>query len=444
MATITSIPSIDAVFRFPRAGKIRLGIKKVSEKSGKEYPAEVDYFVCPEEVQSEFGEQPKELKIALPSNEISEVLPYSFKWYKHGAGLICKGNGEIAYQVAEEPGKGIASTYMKEIECPGVDCPYFKSGKECRLSASFFVLLPHVDTFRVYQIDTNSWNSVVNLLNSLRRVQTQYQRLMNLHHPDTLEPILRLVRMPQETHGSGRKEIHYTMSLYADMPLKLLRQIRDGLSNPHLLAATTATGQEPGETRNDFKTRIQKGINDMFAGHSQEQETVVVDIAEEHQENDLPELFQAALKHLQACRALPEIDNVKGKYVQPIWERLDASQREALTQTGIASKEHNKEQLAENKKEEESKPSENEKLPAKPPKDEKEALNWYKKKITSTWDSLKGGSYTQAWFDQQLAGQFQGKYKTIWHAKLADIEKLADFLVFMENELVSAGEEVPF
>lgn len=260
MTNITSIPEIEGVFRIPRAGKIHLGIKVPYTKNGeqKERPKEVDYFVCPPEVQKEFGEKPTELKIALPSNEISQIIPYAFKRYKQEAGLVCKGNGTIAYEIK----KGEKEAGFEEIVCPGKDCPYYP--KDCKLSACLYVILPHVDTFRSYQIDTNSWNSIVNIINCLRRIQSQYQRLMNLHHPVTLEPILRLVRLPQKTHGSGSKETHYTMSIYADMPLKLLREIRDGLSNPNLLDAPRPTQRKPGETPEEFKARVQEEIDDMF------------------------------------------------------------------------------------------------------------------------------------------------------------------------------------
>lgn len=260
MNNLTSIPEIENILRLPRAGKIHLGIKVPYMKNGeqKERPKEVEYFVCPPEVQRELGEKPTELKIALPSNEISEIIPYAFKRYKQGAGLICKGNGTIAYQVKKD--KNVRG--FEEIVCPGKDCPHYP--KDCKLSACLYVILPHVDTFRSYQIDTNSWNSIVNIINCLRRVQSQYQRLMNLHHPTTLEPILRLVRLPQETHGSGSKETHYTMSIYADMPLKLLREIRDGLSNPNLLNAPRPTQRKPGETPEEFKDRVQEDIDDLY------------------------------------------------------------------------------------------------------------------------------------------------------------------------------------
>ena len=54
------IEGTSEITRMPRLGKIRLGVKKTSDKTGAEYPSAVDYFVCPDEVKSVYGEQPKE------------------------------------------------------------------------------------------------------------------------------------------------------------------------------------------------------------------------------------------------------------------------------------------------------------------------------------------------------------------------------------------------
>jgi len=52
--------------RLPRIGKIRLGVKKKSPRTGAEYPVATDYFVCPTEVQAVYGEKPKRLDVIIP------------------------------------------------------------------------------------------------------------------------------------------------------------------------------------------------------------------------------------------------------------------------------------------------------------------------------------------------------------------------------------------
>jgi hypothetical protein len=54
----TRIKDLSDKRRLPRLGKIRLGIKCKSVSTGNEYPKEVEYFVCPPEVQKVYGEKP--------------------------------------------------------------------------------------------------------------------------------------------------------------------------------------------------------------------------------------------------------------------------------------------------------------------------------------------------------------------------------------------------
>jgi hypothetical protein len=106
------IKGLSEARRLPRLGKIHLGVKKTAS-SGKEYPSEVDYFVCPPEVQKVFGERPKSLRVMFPV-ENEEV--FFSQWYKcYGASLLkCKGDGAKASTWDEENGG------LKEITCP---CP---------------------------------------------------------------------------------------------------------------------------------------------------------------------------------------------------------------------------------------------------------------------------------------------------------------------------------
>lgn len=59
---------LDHRARLPRLGRIRLGVKKVAA-SGKEYPAEVSYFVIPDE-----------LKAVLGHGAVREVCEWIIRW----------------------------------------------------------------------------------------------------------------------------------------------------------------------------------------------------------------------------------------------------------------------------------------------------------------------------------------------------------------------------
>src|SRR3990167_6183180 len=88
--------------RLPRLGKIRLGIKKISQRTGKEFPTETSYFVVPPEVAKIYGETPTELDVMIPVEDASVRIPQAYEMYGSGKGLKCIGDGELAYRYDEK------------------------------------------------------------------------------------------------------------------------------------------------------------------------------------------------------------------------------------------------------------------------------------------------------------------------------------------------------
>ncbi len=151
--------------RLSRVGKVRLGIKKISEKNGKEYPAAVDYFVVNEDDSTSemaalmfnraYPNQPKAIDIVFPSDNPEDFFPQWYKRYGSSKGLICKGDGITATRLDEGTGE------MTEIECTP-ECEYIAK-KHCRPVGSLQFMIPHISGLGVWQIDTGSYNSIVNL-----------------------------------------------------------------------------------------------------------------------------------------------------------------------------------------------------------------------------------------------------------------------------------------
>ncbi|MGE5473156.1 MAG: hypothetical protein ACM3UU_02925 [Ignavibacteriales bacterium] len=137
--------------RLPRLGKIKLG-KKDESKNGA--PVQTKYFVVPEEVKAIYGEEPTELDIMFPINDLEAVFPQYRKKYGQ-TGLLCKGDGNCA--------SCMENGQMIEKECTP-DAPECKG---CKPIGILNVLLPKVSGFGVYQIWTSSWNSIVNLNNAI-------------------------------------------------------------------------------------------------------------------------------------------------------------------------------------------------------------------------------------------------------------------------------------
>ena len=79
--------------RLPRLGKIHLGIKKTSQKTGKEYPSATNYFVVPPEVAEIVGEKPTELPILFPVEDDEKFASQYYRSYSMSRGLVCRGDG---------------------------------------------------------------------------------------------------------------------------------------------------------------------------------------------------------------------------------------------------------------------------------------------------------------------------------------------------------------
>lgn len=224
MRRVTRIKGLSESRRLPRLGKIRLGIKKKTA-AGKEYPAETDYFVCPDEVKDVYGEEPKELDIMFPVEDLDIVFPQAYEMYGSGKGMKCTGDGEVAWRVNEETGE------MEERTCP---CEFLTGKKpKCSQRAHLSVLLPNVSVGGVYQIDTSSYNSIVDLNSSIEFARALIGRL-------AMVP-LKLKREPRDTHHAGKKQVHHTMRIEFKGDVEFLNQLkRDSsavLTGPQLTIA---------------------------------------------------------------------------------------------------------------------------------------------------------------------------------------------------------------
>lgn len=157
--------------RLPRLGKVRLGVKATSQK-GNEYPVPVDHFVLPPELVELYGEKVTELPIRFLTNEWP---PQYWKAYSKTRGLICKGDGERATALVDSETGEIATaeskkTEMKEVPCDPERCDLAQRGQCHRLmSLQFFV--EGTKRLGVYQLDTGSINSIINVNSSLDMVQ---------------------------------------------------------------------------------------------------------------------------------------------------------------------------------------------------------------------------------------------------------------------------------
>lgn len=205
---ITRIKGLSEKRRLPRLGKIRLGIKKKSSKTGAEYPAEVPYFVVTDEVKAAYGDKPTELDVMFPLDDIDTVFPVSYKFYGSGKGLKCNGDGEIAYYADEK------TKETMEKKCP---CELLEQGK-CKQSGTLSIILQKINVGGVYQITTSSFNSIVDLASGIDYVKALIGRV-------AMVP-LKLRRVATETHHEEKKQTHYTLQIVLDANIDAINQLR--------------------------------------------------------------------------------------------------------------------------------------------------------------------------------------------------------------------------
>lgn len=224
---VTSIRGLSEERRLPRIGKIHLGVKKVSAK-GNEYPSAVDYFVAPPEVVAIYGEQPHELEVLLPSDNLSEVFPTAYKYYKSGVGLWCTGDGETGYRVGVGEAGGIG-----ECACP---CEHLNTTPaRCKQMANLMVILPRVSIGGVYQIDTSSINSIIDIQSGIA-----YAKDILGGKVAFVPFTLRL--SPREVTADGKKKVIHTMSL-AIAAFDVMKTLRGKLEEVRSMAQGIPAGR---------------------------------------------------------------------------------------------------------------------------------------------------------------------------------------------------------
>ncbi|APV45259.1 hypothetical protein Dform_01945 [Dehalogenimonas formicexedens] len=195
------IKGITGVIRLPRLGKIRLGLQRESSE-GFSYPVPTDYFVCPDEVKKVFGQCPTELSVMLPTENPNQWASQYLRCYSAYRGLICRGDGETAVaRVNTKTGQVAthedAETELREIACSPKSCHHYETGR-CKRVMNLQFLIPDCPGIGVYQLDTGSYHSILNVNNSLDLIKSACGRL-------SMIPLsLRLIE--KEVDIEGRKK----------------------------------------------------------------------------------------------------------------------------------------------------------------------------------------------------------------------------------------------
>jgi hypothetical protein len=235
---VSPILGVSDIRRPPRLGKIHLGLM-VKNAKGVEYPKATDYFVCsPGLTTSEYyagafakvyGDKPKELDVVIPCEDPDVFFPQWYKQYGRGTGLVCKGNGATATEMDTKTGA------KHERKCEGQNCPHYIA-KACRMVGHLMVILPKVDGIGCWQIDTGSFNSIVQINSAI----ALFRGLVG--HASGL--LLKLVIGPKEVQAEGKKKTVQVLDLRTPPGLNFDQWLTAPIPNMQRIAHRILTDDE--------------------------------------------------------------------------------------------------------------------------------------------------------------------------------------------------------
>jgi len=235
---MSPINGVSQVRRMPRLGKIRLGIKKISPKTNNPYPVATDYFVVPDEIKTYVGERPKKLNIMFPVEDPREFAIQWLRCYSFSQGLICRGDGVMCQRKVDVESGAIANHTTTKWEwkdgllCNPETCPEYIGDKpQCRRVMNLLILMPDVPGFGVWQLDTSSFYSIVNINSCVDLIKRLCGRISFIPLTLSLEP--QIVEPP----GIKKKTVHI-LQIRSDVKLaeiqRLARKRRETMLLPEL------------------------------------------------------------------------------------------------------------------------------------------------------------------------------------------------------------------
>jgi hypothetical protein len=216
------IEGISEIRRMPRLGKVRLGVK--IEPEGKNpYPRATDFFVIPEDIKQYLEDKPKKLKIMFPTEKVDEFAQQWLRCYSFTQGLVCKGDGRKATKKIDVDTWDIArhttqEWVFKEWTCEPDNCLEYSEGKQCRRVMNLMFLMPDVPGFGVWQLDTSSFYSIVNINSCVDLIKRICGRISFIPLTLSLEPL-------EVTPAGIKKKTVHILAIRSDVKLADIQRL---------------------------------------------------------------------------------------------------------------------------------------------------------------------------------------------------------------------------
>lgn len=262
----TTIPETKNI-KLPIGGKIRLGIK-VKNEQGKEYPKELDHFVCPKEVRAVFGEEPTELTVFFPVADREKVFPQSYEKYGSNEALLCQGDGETSAQRLN-----LENGRWEEVKCP---CEHYNKKYDkktkiggCVKQGYLKFMIPSVSIGTFYQCRVGGIVSIEEC-NSAFELADKTTGGCWAMIPFRMRRVAKKLKIP----GTANMKTHWVVTLEIAASTEEIRRVISGeilylgqqknkqfeLEAPELPLANRAYVTE--ETEEETKAREEKAIKD--------------------------------------------------------------------------------------------------------------------------------------------------------------------------------------
>ncbi|MFA4917000.1 MAG: hypothetical protein WC560_10065, partial [Syntrophales bacterium] len=198
----------------------------------------------------------------IPVEDEEKWAEQYYKAYDMTRGLICKGDGESAMRMLDIktgalPDKTTTTVTMKEMTCSGKDCPEYKA-KKCGETMNLRFILPEVPGLGIWQIDTGSINSILNINSCAKIIKRAFGRISLIPLKLTLEPID--VNNPE----TGKKQKVFVLNLRTTVTMAQLADSAREQSKTFLLESPDLEAVYEQNLKDDTDALFGEGASKIF------------------------------------------------------------------------------------------------------------------------------------------------------------------------------------
>jgi hypothetical protein len=222
ISRFSEIKDVTNKVKLPIGGRIKLGIIKISPRTGEEYPFETEFFVCPPEVRKIFGDEPTEITVFFPIADRKKVFQQSYERYGKNKALQCWGDGITAQKLNLEDGS------WEDRKCP---CEHLRKGdgtdakekRGCSKRGHLRFMIPSVSIGTFYELivgGTVSFQEINSALMLADKTTAGHWAMI----PFRMQRVQKRLKIP----GTAKMRAHWVVTLEPTSSLEEIRRVAAG------------------------------------------------------------------------------------------------------------------------------------------------------------------------------------------------------------------------